>query len=435
MRPHPFAHDDRRTVSEASVSAAPGAPAARDDRAHKLVLVDERQSERESESESIRVLIACRDRLVRAGLKALLNPEADIVVVVAAADGQQAVNLAREFHPEVLLVDIGSSAIDGVEVTRRVTADANTSAMNVLTPGRSGRDTALSASVRAAASGFLLHDTEPAGLPRGVRATANGEAVLSAGVAGRASADSLGNYVKAVLYNGLGRYDDALAAARHATQYPEDLTLFNWALVELIEAATRSDNVELAADALDRLSRTTPSSGTESAKAVEARSRALLSEGEAAETLYRQAIKRLTRTRARTELARTHLLYGEWLRRERRRLDAREQLHHADKLFAELGMEAFAERTRTELEATGEQARKRTVETRDDLTPQEANVSRLAADGATNKQIADRLFISSSTVDYHLRKAFRKLGVKSRHQLKQRLFQPGAHAEMAARSD
>jgi DNA-binding CsgD family transcriptional regulator len=171
------------------------------------------------------------------------------------------------------------------------------------------------------------------------------------------------------------------------------------------------------------------------AQAVEVRSQALLSDGEAAETLYRQAIKRLTRTRARTELARTHLLYGEWLRRERRRLDAREQLHHADKLFAELGMEAFGERTRTELEATGEQARKRTVETRDDLTSQEANISRLAADGATNKQIAARLFISSSTVDYHLRKAFRKLGVKSRHQLKQQLFQPGAHAETAARSD
>jgi DNA-binding CsgD family transcriptional regulator len=193
--------------------------------------------------------------------------------------------------------------------------------------------------------------------------------------------------------------------------------------------------VELAADALSRLSQMTTSSGTDLAQGLKARSQALLSEGEAAETLYRQAIERLTHTRVRMELARAHLLYGEWLRRERRRLDAREQLRHADRLFAEFDTEAFAERARVELAATGEHARKRTVETRDDLTPQEAQISRLAAEGATNKQIAGKLFISSSTVDYHLRKAFRKLGVKSRHQIKQQLFQPGAHPEMAARTD
>ena len=129
----------------------------------------------------------------------------------------------------------------------------------------------------------------------------------------------------------------------------------------------------------------------------------MLSEGEAAEPLYREAIERLERTRVRVELARAHLFYGEWLRRERRRLDAREQLRHAHKLFTEFGMEAFAERARVELEATGEHARKRTVETRDDLTPQEAQIARLAADGATNQEIAAQLFISPSTVETHRR--------------------------------
>jgi DNA-binding CsgD family transcriptional regulator len=175
---------------------------------------------------------------------------------------------------------------------------------------------------------------------------------------------------------------------------------------------------ERAAQALERLSDTTRASATDWGLGIEARSRALLSDQEAAERLYREAIERLARTRLRVELARAHLLYGEWLRRERRRLDAREQLRIAHELFSEFGMEAFAERARVELEATGEHARKRTVETRDDLTPQEAQISRLAADGATNQEIAAQLFISPSTVDYHLRKAFRKLGVKSRHQLK-----------------
>jgi DNA-binding CsgD family transcriptional regulator len=229
------------------------------------------------------------------------------------------------------------------------------------------------------------------------------------------------HWLSAVLDNGLGRYEDALAAAQQAAEDPHVLWFSTWGLVELIEAAARSGKPELAADALGRLSQTTASSGTDWALGVEARSRALVTEGEAAETPYRQAIERLERTRVRPELVRARLLYGEWLRRERRRLDAREQLRAAHEMFAEFGMEAFAERARVELEATGEHARKRTVETRDDLTPQEAQIARLAAEGATNQEIAAQLFISPSTVDYHLRKAFRKLGVKSRHQLNDRV--------------
>ena len=218
-----------------------------------------------------------------------------------------------------------------------------------------------------------LDPSLPSGTPEhvhGIRAAADSPAVPSAGVARQVIVDSIGNYVRAVLYNGLGRYDDALAAARQATEYAEDVAFSTSGLVELIEAAARSGKVELAADALGRLCKTTTSSGTDLAHGVKARSQALLSDGEAAETLYRQAIERLTRTRVRMELARAHLLYGEWLRRERRRLDAREQLRHADRLFAEFGTEAFAQRARVELEATGEHARKRTVETRDDLTPE-----------------------------------------------------------------
>jgi DNA-binding CsgD family transcriptional regulator len=241
-----------------------------------------------------------------------------------------------------------------------------------------------------------------------------------------------GHYATAVLYNGLGRYQLALDAARRALEYPLELATSRWALPEQIEAAARSAQPEPAVLALRQLSESTRASGTDWAVGIEARSRALLSEGEVADGLYREAIDRLHRTRVRSDLARAHLLYGEWLRRENRRLDARDQLRHAHKLFTEFGMEAFAERGRVELEATGEHARKRTVETRDELTPQEAQISRLAANGATNQEIAAQLFISPSTVDYHLRKVFRKLGVKSRTQLARHLLQPGTRHEPAA---
>jgi DNA-binding CsgD family transcriptional regulator len=228
---------------------------------------------------------------------------------------------------------------------------------------------------------------------------------------------TLAQWATSLLHNGLGRYDVALAAAEKAAEDPRELWFSPWTMVELVEAAARSGAGERAASALGVLSETTQASGTPWAKGVEARSRALLVEGEEAERLYREAIELLKPTRLRVDLARARLLYGEWLRRERRRADARAELREAHELFSEFGMEAFAERARVELEATGEHARKRTVDTLGDLTPQEAQISRLAAQGRSNKEIAAQLFISPNTVEYHLRKVFRKLDVKTRVEL------------------
>jgi len=229
------------------------------------------------------------------------------------------------------------------------------------------------------------------------------------------------DWAEAILYNGLGRYEDARAAALRAVEHRHALAASNWGMAELIEAAARAGTPELAADALRRLVDTTAASGTEWALGIAARSRALLLDGPAAEDLYAEATERLARTRMAVDLARAHLVYGEWLRRERRRLDARVQLRAAHDLFSDFGVDAFAERARVELQATGEHARKRTSATIDQLTPQELQISRLAAQGDTNREIAAQLFISPSTVEYHLRKAFRKLEVKSRVQLAHRL--------------
>jgi DNA-binding CsgD family transcriptional regulator len=230
------------------------------------------------------------------------------------------------------------------------------------------------------------------------------------------------DWAQAVLYNGLGRYEQARAAALRVFEYPQDLGgPVNWSLVELIEAAVRAETPELAADARSRLAEMARASGTDWALGVAARSEALLSDDQRAEELYVEAVDRLGRTRIAVDLARAHLIYGEWLRRRRRRIDAREQLRTAHDLFVDFGLEAFAERARVELEATGEHARRRTVDTLGQLTPQETQISRLVAQGHTNREIAAQLFISPSTVDYHLRKVFRKLGVKSRTQLANRL--------------
>src|SRR6202043_3867239 len=194
-----------------------------------------------------------------------------------------------------------------------------------------------------------------------------------------------------------------------------------WLLPELAEAASRTADRALLEFALEWLSERTRVISSEWATGIEARVRALASEGEVADSLYRQSIAHLSGTRVRLELARTHLLYGEWLRRERRRLDARKHLRTALEAFTSIGAEAFARRAGRELLATGERARKRTVDTLDQLTPQETQIARLAANGHTNREIAAQLFISPSTVEYHLRKAFRKLAVKSRTQLEARL--------------
>jgi ATP/maltotriose-dependent transcriptional regulator MalT len=195
-----------------------------------------------------------------------------------------------------------------------------------------------------------------------------------------------------------------------------------WALTELIEAAARSGNARLVADAVDQVTETTRPSGTDWGLAIEARCRALASEGGAAEDRYREAIDRFGRAGLRTELARSHLLYGEWLRRENRRADAREQLRTAHDLLSAIGMEGFAERARRQLQATGEAVRKRAARAAADasqeLTAQEAQVARLARDGLSNPEIGARLFISAHTVQYHLGKVFTKLGISARGQLR-----------------
>jgi DNA-binding CsgD family transcriptional regulator len=235
---------------------------------------------------------------------------------------------------------------------------------------------------------------------------------------GEGRAIAFADWSYALLNNGLANYQEAMTAAQRAVDGPELGNIPRFALVELIEAATRSGRSDIAADALGRLAIATGASGTDWALGVQARSRALLTEGEDAEPLYREAIERLGRTRVRAELARAHLLYGEWLRRERRRFDARAQLRTAHEMLDEMGMEAFAERARRELKATGETARKRSVPASDhQLTAQEALIGQLARDGLSNPEIGARLFISPRTVQYHLRKVFAKLGISSRSQL------------------
>ncbi|TCC49084.1 helix-turn-helix transcriptional regulator [Kribbella capetownensis] len=225
------------------------------------------------------------------------------------------------------------------------------------------------------------------------------------------------DYSSAVLHNGLGRYQEALRTAEQGAGYPDELGFSTWSLVELVEAAARSGHPDRAADALDELVRTTGASGTDWALGIEARSRAQVSQGGAAEGYYVEAVERLDRTRMRVEHARAQLLYGEWLRRENRRRDARRQLRSAYDLLSDMGSEAFAERARRELVAAGERLPRRSVEAREAFTAQEAQIARLAAEGRTNPEIGAELFLSPRTVEWHLHKVFAKLGIGSRREL------------------
>jgi DNA-binding CsgD family transcriptional regulator len=244
---------------------------------------------------------------------------------------------------------------------------------------------------------------------------------------GEGLAVQLATWSEAVLRNGLGRYAEALTVAQPATEETYSPLGTQLVLPELVEAAVRTGQAQIAQEALERLSAMTAIGGSDWAKGLEARSRALLSKGTEAEQCYAEAIERLVRTPLRPELARAHLLYGEWLRRENRRLDARHQLHAARQLFTAIGADAFTERARRELLATGEKVRKREVDTYSQLTSQEEHIVRLARAGRTNPEIAAELFISTRTVEWHLHKVFAKLGITSRRDLHSAVPSRGMH--------
>jgi ATP/maltotriose-dependent transcriptional regulator MalT len=241
--------------------------------------------------------------------------------------------------------------------------------------------------------------------------------ILQATTAGQGTAVQYAYWARAAVLNGRGRYAEALPSARAAADDTPELFVSAWALVELVEAAARSGESDLAREGAERLSEHVGPSDTDWGRGVEARSLALLAAGERAEELFQRALEALGRTRLRPELARTHLLYGEWLRRESRRVEARAELRTAHEMLSSIGMSGFAERAQIELLATGEKVRRRSAETRDELTPQERQIALLAGEGLSNPEIGNRLFLSPRTVEWHLRKVFVKLGIGSRREL------------------
>ena len=286
----------------------------------------------------------------------------------------------------------------------------------------------------ATGSGFARYATSMLASFRGAEAEARPllDAVINdAKATGQGEGIQWSQWVSAVLDNGLGRYENALAEAEQASEQAPELFVSVWALVELIEAASRTGQARLAADALERLAEATSVGQTDWSQGTYARARALLLDGQEAEDSYRKAIGRLSRTRLRPDLARAYLLYGEWLRREGRRADAREQLRTARDMFVAIGMGAFAERARRELIATGEKVPKRSAETRDRLTPQEEQIARLARDGRTSPEIGAQLFLSARTVEWHLGKIFTKLAIGSRRELYAALAGPGKQDQSA----
>ena len=356
-----------------------------------------------------------------------------------ALDGHEATMRWLSLYPVVLLMALFALWDDDsfqALTTRAVALARDTGALTVLPVALvqlsgvhtfSGEFAAASAAVQeaeaiAAATGNA--DVVNGGLVLGAWRGVEPEALAriaagieSATVRGEGMVLAIVGYCRSVLYNGLARHE---AAIQGSTEH-DDEGHIGWSLAELVEAATRSGRAELAAAALPLLEERAHAADTDWALGVLARSRALMSEGEDADALYREAIQRLERTRIRVELARARLLYGEWLRREGRRVDARDQLRTAHEMFSRFGAEAFAERSRRELLATGETARRRSDDTREDLTPQEAQIARLAADGQTNPEIGTQLFLSPRTVEYHLRKVFPKLGISSRKELRNAL--------------
>ena len=325
--------------------------------------------------------------------------------------GTRAVKLAREAGALAVLAAVDNmcaqAAVLGGDFSTAAALAAEVDAVKEAT------GTCIAPYAALVLAGMRGQEAEATSLINGVIAEASGD--------GQGTAVQFALWANSVLMNGLGRYEDALSSAVEASENTSETFMATCALSELIEAATRTEHSELARVALARLGEQTKASDADWALGIHARSQALVSDVESAEPLYSEAVERLGRTRLRADLARAHLLYGEWLRRQNRRVDARAQLRTGHDLFVAIGMEAFTERARGELLAAGERVRKRAVETRDDMTPQERQIARLARDGLSNPEIGARLFLSPRTVEWHLRKVFAKLEIRSRRELRSAL--------------